>query len=109
MTTPGTPNPLPLPEALDTLGLTLAEARAAVAGGREVDLSQFAATLEQVCGRLAVAGRAEALAYAPRLQGLGRELECLAAEIEETLAVGPEADPGAARDPEPGTGTAGGA
>ncbi len=117
MTTPGTPTPEPpLPEALDTLGLTLAEARAAVAGGREVDLSGFAATLKQVCGRLAEAGRAEALAYAPRLQALGRELESLAAEIEESLAgnaadpgADPEANPGAAQEPEPGTGAAGGA
>ena len=110
MTTPDTPTPLP--EALDTLGLTLAEARAAVAGGREVDLGGFAATLDQVCGRLAAAGRAEALAYAPRLQALGRELESLAAEIEETLAGGaaePDAEPDAAPEPEPDSGAAGGA
>lgn len=116
MTAPGAPNQVPLPEALDTLGLTLAEARAAVAGGREVDLGGFAATLEQVCRRLAVAERAEALAYAPRLQALGGELESLAAEIEETLAGAagdphnePDAGPDVAQDPEPDSGAAGGA
>jgi hypothetical protein len=72
-------------EELVLLGLAVAEARAHLMAGRDLDLAAFAGLLEELCAVIAAQPREDALRHGPVLLRLRDELDGLAADIGEML------------------------
>jgi hypothetical protein len=79
-------------EDLVLLGLAVAETRARVVAGGDLDLADFARRLEELCADIATQPREDAVRHGPILLRLRDELDGLAADIGELLDA-PQARP----------------